>query len=41
MMVTDHVLVIGMDTVVDQEGLLVNLVEKRLELLLTTILHSG
>lgn len=41
MMVTDHVLVIGMVTVVDQEGHLENSVEKKLELLLTTILHSG
>lgn len=41
LMVTGHVLVIGMDTVVDQEGHQVNLVEKRLELLLTSNLHSG
>lgn len=41
LMVTDHVLVIGMVTVVDQEGHLENSVEKKLELLLTTILHSG
>ncbi|KAG6429487.1 hypothetical protein SASPL_107538 [Salvia splendens] len=41
LMVTDLVLVIGMVTVVDQEGQPVNLVGRKVELLLTFNLHSG